>query len=105
MRDSWRHFVAEFIGTFALVFVGGAAIMIARDTNSPAGLLGIAFAHGLIHQSGNFFVKCFFCLFETDTFHQFTFCDNKAGVEVAKHIGINVRKQFFLFYQPLEQPR
>jgi len=48
MRDSWRHFVAEFIGTFALVFVGGASIMIARDTNSPAGLLGIAFAHGLI---------------------------------------------------------
>lgn len=48
MRDSWRHFVAEFIGTFALVFVGGASIMIAKDTNSPAGLLGIAFAHGLI---------------------------------------------------------
>src|SRR5688572_2680362 len=48
MRDSWRHFVSEFIGTFALVFVGGASIMIARDTNSPAGLLGIAFAHGLI---------------------------------------------------------
>ena len=48
MRDSWRHFVAEFIGTFALVFVGGASIMIARDTNSPAGLLGIALAHGLI---------------------------------------------------------
>ena len=32
MRDSWRHFVAEFIGTFALVFVGGAAIMLAKDT-------------------------------------------------------------------------
>lgn len=48
MRDSWRHFVAEFIGTFALVFVGGAAIMIARDTNSSAGLLSIALAHGLI---------------------------------------------------------
>lgn len=48
MRDSWRHFVAEFIGTFALVFVGGAAIMIAKDTNSPAGLIGIALAHGLI---------------------------------------------------------
>ncbi len=48
MRDSWRHFVAEFIGTFALVFVGGAAIMLAKDTNSPAGLLEIALAHGLI---------------------------------------------------------
>jgi aquaporin Z len=48
MRDSWRHFVAELIGTFALVFVGGASIMIARDTNSPAGLIGIALAHGLI---------------------------------------------------------
>ena len=27
MSDSWRHFAAEFIGIFALVFVGGAAIM------------------------------------------------------------------------------
>jgi MIP family channel proteins len=48
MRDSWRHFVAEFIGTFALVFVGGAAIMLAKDQASPSGLLEIAFAHGLI---------------------------------------------------------
>lgn len=48
MRDSWRHFIAEFIGTFALVFVGSASIMIAKDTGSPAGLIGIALAHGLI---------------------------------------------------------
>ncbi len=48
MRDAWRHFVAEFIGTFALVFVGGASIMLAKDTGSPAGLLEIALAHGLI---------------------------------------------------------
>lgn len=48
MRDSWRHFVAEFIGTFALVFVGGAAIMVAKDSGSTAGLLEIALAHGLI---------------------------------------------------------
>ena len=48
MRDSWRHFVAEFIGTFALVFVGGAAIMIAKDSATPTGLVEIALAHGLI---------------------------------------------------------
>src|SRR5215211_5572076 len=48
MRDSWRHFVAEFIGTFALVFVGGASIMIAKDSATPTGLVEIALAHGLI---------------------------------------------------------
>jgi aquaporin Z len=34
--------IAEFIGTFALVFVGAGAII-----NGQAGLLGVAFAHGL----------------------------------------------------------
>lgn len=48
MRDSWRHFVAEFVGIFALVFVGGAAIMISAMTQSPNGLLNVAVAHGLI---------------------------------------------------------
>jgi len=48
MRDSWRHFVAEFIGTFALVFVGGASIMLAKDLASPSGLIEIALAHGLV---------------------------------------------------------
>src|SRR2546423_5384759 len=48
MRDAWRHFIAEFIGTFALVFVGSGAIIHARTTGNPAGLLEIAFAHGLI---------------------------------------------------------
>jgi aquaporin Z len=48
MRDAWRHFIAEFIGTFALVFVGSAAIIHARTTGNPAGLLEIALAHGLI---------------------------------------------------------
>ena len=31
MRDALRHFVAEFIGTFALVFVGGATMMMAQQ--------------------------------------------------------------------------
>src|SRR4026208_1260344 len=43
-----NHFLAEFIGTFALVFVGGGAIMMAQHTGNPAGLLQIALAHGLI---------------------------------------------------------
>jgi MIP family channel proteins len=48
MRDPIRHFVAEFIGTFALVFVGGGAIMVTYGPNSPGGLLEVALAHGLI---------------------------------------------------------
>jgi MIP family channel proteins len=42
-----RNFVAEFIGTFALVFVGGGAIMMVQQTGQ-GGLLEIALAHGLI---------------------------------------------------------
>ena len=48
MRDSLRHSVAEFIGTFALVFIGGAAIMVARQSGGSVGLLEIALAHGLV---------------------------------------------------------
>jgi MIP family channel proteins len=36
-------FVAEFIGTFALTLIGAGAIL-----NGGAGLVGIAFAHGLV---------------------------------------------------------
>jgi MIP family channel proteins len=48
MRDSWRHFAAEFIGIFALVFVGGASIMAAAMSRNTNGLLVAALAHGLI---------------------------------------------------------
>jgi MIP family channel proteins len=47
MRDPERHFAAEFIGTFALVFIGGGAIIAARDAGA-AGLVLVALAHGLI---------------------------------------------------------
>jgi MIP family channel proteins len=48
MRDSWRHFAAEFIGIFALVFVGGASIMAAAMSHNTNGLLVAALAHGII---------------------------------------------------------
>ena len=48
MRDSLRHFAAELIGTFALVFMGGAAIMGTAISGSQSALLEIALAHGLV---------------------------------------------------------
>ncbi|MGI9090634.1 MAG: MIP/aquaporin family protein [Gemmatimonadaceae bacterium] len=48
MRDSLRHFISEFIGTFALTFVGSAAIMMAAQSNSPNALLQVALANGLV---------------------------------------------------------
>jgi len=47
MRDSWRHFIAEFVGIFGLVFVGGASIM-ATSAHTESPLLAVAMAHGLI---------------------------------------------------------
>jgi MIP family channel proteins len=45
MRDSLRHFAAEFIGVFALVFLGGAANIMLRG---PGSLVTTALAHGFI---------------------------------------------------------
>jgi MIP family channel proteins len=48
MKDSIRHFVAELVGTFALVFVGGGAIIVTKMPGSNAGLVEVALAHGII---------------------------------------------------------
>jgi aquaporin Z len=48
MKDALRHFVAEFIGVFALVFVGSGSIMMARYTTAATPLILAATAHGLI---------------------------------------------------------
>src|SRR5215472_4062523 len=48
MRDTWRHFIAEFVGTFALVFIGGGTIITSPLVQSQATVLSVALAHGLI---------------------------------------------------------
>src|SRR5215208_2678030 len=48
MKDAWRHFAAEFIATFALVFIGGGAIITSPLLSAQAAVVNIAFAHGLI---------------------------------------------------------
>jgi MIP family channel proteins len=47
MRDAWRHFAAEFIGIFGLVFIGGGSIMSAAQQNINP-LVPAAIAHGVI---------------------------------------------------------
>ena len=48
MKDAWRHFIAEFIGTFALVFIGSGAIMSTATADPRVALIAVAIAHGLV---------------------------------------------------------
>ncbi len=43
-----KKYIAEFIGTFALVFCGTGAIIVDQQTGGSLGLVGIAFAFGII---------------------------------------------------------
>ena len=43
----WRAFGAEFVGTFALIFVGVGSIAMDFIAGGKVGLVGIALAHGL----------------------------------------------------------
>ena len=45
-NDPIRRGVAEFIGTFTLIFIGAGSIIAAGDIHDPS-LIGIALAHGL----------------------------------------------------------
>ncbi len=47
LTDALRRGAAEFIGTFALVFIGAGAVLAAGPTGEP-GVVGIALAHGLV---------------------------------------------------------
>lgn len=44
---NFKAMLAEFIGTFTLIFIGVGAIAADHLTNGAVGLTGIAFAHGL----------------------------------------------------------
>jgi aquaporin TIP len=48
LEDPLRRAVAEFVGTFALIFVGAGSILTASAIGDPSPLLGIALAHGLV---------------------------------------------------------
>lgn len=48
MQENLRNAVAEFIGTFGLIFVGSGAIIISKIPDSGLGLGSIALAHGII---------------------------------------------------------
>src|SRR5258705_4737432 len=43
-----RALVAEFLGTFALVFIGAGAIVVDAAKGGALGLIGIALAHALV---------------------------------------------------------
>jgi MIP family channel proteins len=43
-----RNYVSEFIGTFALVFLGAGAVLVNSLTGGAVGLVGIGLAHGLV---------------------------------------------------------
>ncbi len=45
-KDTLRFAVAEFIGTFTLIFIGAGSIIAAHGISDPS-LIGIAIAHGL----------------------------------------------------------
>lgn len=48
MRAVVRPLVAEFLGTFALVFIGAGAVVVNAAEGGALGLLGIAFAHAVV---------------------------------------------------------
>lgn len=48
MSEQWQKFLAEAVGTGALIFVGAGAVLSHITTGSSLGTVGIALAHGFI---------------------------------------------------------
>jgi MIP family channel proteins len=49
--ESTKSYISEFLGTFALVFIGAGAVLVNTLTNGAIGIVGIALAHGLVLMS------------------------------------------------------
>lgn len=47
VQDAWRKAVAEFVGTYTLIFAGAGAIVALGQVSSSADLVAVALAHGL----------------------------------------------------------
>lgn len=48
MSERIRQLTAEFLGTFALVFIGAGAVVTDAKTGGAVGLVGVALAHALV---------------------------------------------------------
>ncbi|MBI4126809.1 MAG: MIP family channel protein [Deltaproteobacteria bacterium] len=47
MKSPWNRYLAEFIATFLLIFIGAGSIVVSVQQGGTTGLVGIALAHGL----------------------------------------------------------
>ncbi|MDP9341178.1 MAG: aquaporin [Actinomycetota bacterium] len=48
MEHAWQKALAEFVATFALIFIGAGAVIVAAPGIGNSGLVGVALAHGLV---------------------------------------------------------
>ncbi|MBI2404310.1 MAG: aquaporin [Gemmatimonadetes bacterium] len=48
MTATLRQLVAEFLATFALVFIGAGSVIVDAMTGGEVGLVGVALAHGVV---------------------------------------------------------
>ena len=48
MTTTIKQLVAEFLATFALIFIGAGAVVVDTMTGGDVGLVGVALAHGIV---------------------------------------------------------